>query len=224
MKLFSFLFTSSIGRKVLMAVTGLSLVAFLLVHCGINACIFFNDSGKTFNAAAEFMAHNWLIRTAEVGLFGGLLIHIIQGLSLSLSNQTKRKEKYRASAGDANSKWYSRSMGILGSLLLIFLVMHLKHFWVVSRFTDAIRETKGSTLFDEMKTVFTDPLPVIIYVIGCLSLAYHLLHGFQSAFQSVGINHPVYTPIIKSVGNAFSLIVPLVFAAMPIAMHLGWIK
>ena len=224
MKLFSFLFTSSIGRKVLMAVTGLSLVAFLLVHCGINACIFFNDSGKTFNAAAEFMAHNWLIRTAEVGLFGGLLIHIIQGLSLSLSNQTKRKEKYRASAGDANSKWYSRSMGILGSLLLIFLVMHLKHFWVVSRFTDAIQETKGSTLFDEMKTVFTDPIPVIIYVIGCLSLAYHLLHGFQSAFQSLGINHPVYTPIIKSVGNAFSLIVPLVFAAMPIAMHLGWIK
>ncbi len=224
MKLFSFLFTSSIGRKVLMAVTGLSLVAFLLVHCGINACIFFNDSGKTFNAAAEFMAHNWLIRTAEVGLFGGLLIHIIQGLSLSLSNQTKRKEKYRASAGDANSKWYSRSMGILGSLLLIFLVMHLKHFWVVSRFTDAIQETKGSTLFDEMKTVFTDPIPVIIYVIGCLSLAYHLLHGFQSAFQSMGINHPVYTPIIKSVGNAFSLIVPLVFAAMPIAMHLGWIK
>ena len=207
-----------------MAVTGLSLVAFLLVHCGINACIFFNDKGETFNAAAEFMAHNWLIRTAEVGLFGGLLIHIIQGLSLSLSNQTKRKEKYRASAGDANSKWYSRSMGILGSLLLIFLVMHLKHFWVVSRFTDAIQETKGSTLFDEMKTVFTDPIPVIIYVIGCLSLAYHLLHGFQSAFQSVGINHPVYTPIIKSVGNAFSLIVPLVFAAMPIAMHLGWIK
>ena len=224
MKLLSFLFTSSIGRKVLMAVTGLSLVAFLLVHCGINACIFFNDGGKTFNAAAEFMAHNWLIRTAEVGLFGGLLIHIIQGLSLTLSNQTKRKEKYRGGAGDANSKWYSRSMGILGSLLLIFLVMHLKHFWVVSRFTDAIQETKGSTLFDEMKTVFTDPIPVIIYVIGCLSLAYHLLHGFQSAFQSLGINHPVYTPIIKSVGNAFSLIVPLVFAAMPIAMHLGWIK
>ena len=93
MKLLSFLFTSSIGRKVLMAVTGLSLVAFLLVHCGINACIFFNDGGETFNAAAEFMAHNWLIRTAEVGLFGGLLIHIIQGLSLTLSNQTKRKEK-----------------------------------------------------------------------------------------------------------------------------------
>lgn len=114
--------------------------------------------------------------------------------------------------------------GHLGKFTLIFLVMHLKHFWVVSRFTDAIQETKGSTLFDKMKTVFTDPIPVIIYVIGCLSLAYHLLHGFQSAFQSLGINHPVYTPIIKSVGAAFSIIVPLVFAAMPIAIYLGWIK
>jgi succinate dehydrogenase / fumarate reductase cytochrome b subunit len=115
-------------------------------------------------------------------------------------------------------------MGILGSLLLIFLVMHLRHFWVVSRFTDAIQETEGSTLFDEMIMVFTDPIAVLIYVIGCISLAYHLLHGFQSAFQSMGINHPAYSPIIKSVGTAFSIIVPLVFAAMPIAMHLGWIK
>ncbi len=224
MKLLSFLFTSSIGRKVLMAVTGLSLVAFLLVHAGINACIFFNDGGETFNHAAEFMAHNWLIRSAEIGLFLGLLLHIVQGLSLTASNTQKRNSKYGASAGNANSKWYSRSMGILGSLLLIFLVMHLKHFWVVSRFTDAIQETAGSTLFDEMVVVFADPLPVIVYVIGCISLAYHLLHGFQSAFQSMGINHPAYTPIIKSIGAGFSIIVPLVFAAMPIAMHLGWIK
>jgi succinate dehydrogenase/fumarate reductase cytochrome b subunit len=102
--------------------------------------------------------------------------------------------------------------------------VYFRHFWVVSRFTDAIQETAGSTLFDEMIIVFTDPIAVLIYVIGCISLAYHLLHGFQSAFQSMGINHPAYSPIIKSVGTAFSIIVPLVFAAMPIAMHLGWIK
>lgn len=207
-----------------MAVTGLSLVAFLLVHSGINACIFFNDGGKTFNQAAEFMGHNWLIRTAEVGLFGGLLLHILQGFSLTISNQNKRKTKYSASAGNTNSKWYSRSMGVLGSLLLIFLVIHLKHFWVISRFTNKITEAAGSTLFDEMIVVFADPISVFIYVIGCISLAYHLLHGFQSAFQSMGINHPAYNRIIKSVGTAFSLLVPLLFAAMPIAMHLGWIK
>jgi succinate dehydrogenase / fumarate reductase cytochrome b subunit len=145
-------------------------------------------------------------------------------LNLTASNTQKRNAKYGASAGNANSKWYSRSMGILGSLLLIFLVMHLKHFWVVSRFTNEIQEAAGSTLFDEMVFVFADPIPVFVYVIGCISLAYHLLHGFQSAFQSLGINHPAYSPIIKSIGAGFSIIVPLVFAAMPIAMHLGWIK
>lgn len=224
MKLLSFLFTSSIGRKVLMAVTGLSLVAFLLVHAGINACIFFNDGGVTFNHAAEFMSHNWLIRSAEIGLFLGLLLHILQGLNLTAANRQKRNAKYGANAGNANSKWYSRSMGILGSLLLIFLVMHLKHFWVLSRFTDSIKETAGSTLFDEMLRVFVDPIPVVIYVIGCISLAYHLLHGFQSSWQSLGINHPAYNPIIQTIGIGFSIIVPLAFAAMPIAMHLGWIK
>ena len=223
MKLLSFLFTSSIGRKVLMAVTGLSLVAFLLVHAGINACIFFNDGGETFNHAAEFMAHNWLIRSAEIGLFLGLLIHIVQGLSLTASNNQKRNSKYGASAGNANSKWYSRSMGLLGTLLLLFLVMHLKHFWVVSRFTDVI--TGGQkTLFQEMQEVFASPIPVIVYVVGCISLAYHLLHGVQSSFQSLGWNHPKYTPFVKSFGYWFAIIIPVVFAAMPIAMYMEWIK
>lgn len=224
MKLFSFLFTSSIGRKILMSVTGLSLVAFLLVHCSINACIFFNDHGKTFNEAAAFMGNNWLIRSAEIGLFVGLLLHSIQGLYLWASNDQKRKHKYRASPGNSNSKWYSRSMGILGSLLLLFLVLHLSHFWVVSRFTDQISETGSNTLFDKMCQIFKSPVLVFIYVIGCISLAYHLLHGFQSGFQSLGFNHPLLNPIIKNFGIVFSLLVPLIFASMPIVMYLGWIK
>jgi succinate dehydrogenase / fumarate reductase cytochrome b subunit len=114
-------------------------------------------------------------------------------------------------------------MGLLGTLLLLFLVMHLKHFWVVSRFTDVI--TGGQkTLFQEMQEVFASPIPVIVYVVGCISLAYHLLHGVQSAFQSLGWNHPKYTPFVKSFGCWFAIIIPVVFAAMPIAMHLGLIK
>jgi succinate dehydrogenase / fumarate reductase, cytochrome b subunit len=125
--------------------------------------------------------------------------------------------------GEANSTWYSRSMGLLGSLLLIFLVIHLRHFWVVSRFTDEI--TSGQqTLFGEMQEVFANPFPVALYVLGCISLAYHLLHGFQSAFQTMGWNHPKYTPFIKSLGAGFSILIPLIFAAMPIAMHFGWVK
>jgi succinate dehydrogenase / fumarate reductase, cytochrome b subunit len=215
--------TSSLGRKLIMAVTGLSLIAFLLVHCGINACIFFNDGGHTFNEAAEFMGTNWLIRTAEIGLFAGLLIHIIDGLILWKSNSEKRPVKYAIVKGEANSTWYSRSMGLLGTLLLIFLVVHLKHFWVVSRFTDVI--TGGQkTLFQEMVEVFANPVPVVLYVLGCISLAYHLLHGFQSSFQTMGWNHPKYTPFVKSLGAGFSILIPLLFAAMPIAMHFGWIK
>jgi succinate dehydrogenase / fumarate reductase, cytochrome b subunit len=215
--------SSSIGKKLLMGLTGLFLISFLIVHCGINACIFFNDGGETFNAAAEFMAHNPFIRTAEIGLFAGLLLHIIDGLLLWKSNNDKRPVKYIANGAAANSTWYSRSMGLLGTLLLIFLVLHLRHFWYVSRLTDEI--TSGQeTLFGEMIEVFANPVAVVVYVLGCISLAYHLLHGFQSAFQTMGWNHPKYTPLVKTIGAGFAIIIPLVFALMPISMHLGWIK
>lgn len=223
MKFLSFLFTSSIGRKLVMGATGLFLVSFLLVHCGINACVFVNDGGETFNAAADFMSENFFIRVAEIGLFLGLLWHVFQGLYLWLTNSKKRKAKYDKASGNENSKWYSRSMGLLGTLILIFLVLHLKHFWVVSRFTDHIA-SGDETLFQEMIEVFENPWVVLIYVLGCISLAYHLLHGFWSAFHTLGIDHKTYTPIIKSIGTAFSIVIPLIFALMPIAMHLGWIS
>ena len=223
MKIFAFLFNSSIGRKIAMALTGIFLISFLMVHCGVNAMIFFNDGGVLFNEAAEFMGTNWIIRTMEFVLFGGLLWHIFQGLWLWLDNQKKRKNKYGKSSGNANSTWYSRSMGLLGTLLLLFLILHLKHFWVVSRLTDEI-VSGNETLYGEMQEVFANGWVVVIYVLGCISLSYHLLHGFQSAFQSLGINHPAWTPIIQGAGNAFSFVVPLLFAAMPVAMYLGWIN
>ncbi len=224
MGILSFLFSSSIGRKLVMAVTGVSLIAFLVVHCAINATVYFNDSGETFNLAAEFMAHNWFIRVSEVGLMLGLLIHIMQGLYLTFDNNTKRKSKYGVNAAKSNSTWYSRSMGLLGTILLLFLVMHLKDFWIVSRFDAQGGLTEEKTLYHFMVEVFQNPVAVTLYVFGCISLAYHLLHGFQSAFQTFGINHPAYTPIIKSIGTGFSIIVPLIFASIPVVLMLGLIK
>jgi succinate dehydrogenase / fumarate reductase, cytochrome b subunit len=216
-------FSSSIGKKLIMGLTGISLILFLLVHCGINSCIFVNDGGETFNAAGEFMAHNFFIRTAEIFLFIGLLIHIIDGLYLWYDNDKKRPVKYVMSKGEANSKWYSRSMGLLGTLLLIFLILHLRHFWFVSRLTDEI--TSGhETLLGEMKEVFANPIIVIIYVLGCISLSYHLMHGFQSAFQTMGWNHPKYTPFVQKLGIGYSILIPFLFALMPVSMYLGWIK
>lgn len=214
---------SSLGKKVVMALTGLFLITFLLVHCYVNALIFVNDGGHTFNEAAEFMGTNPIIRTMEIVLFLGLLMHIYQAWILTRQNSAARPVKYAVNNLSANSKWYSRSMGLLGTLILIFLILHLKHFWVVSRFTDHI--TSGEeTLFEEMKEVFENPIVVLIYVLAMFSLGYHLYHGFYSAFQTLGLNNKKYTPVIKRAGLAYSIILPFVFAMMPIAMHFDIIK
>jgi succinate dehydrogenase / fumarate reductase cytochrome b subunit len=217
------IFSYSIGKKLIMGSTGMFLILFLIVHCSINSLIFLNDGGETFNRAAEFMSHNWLIRILEVGLFLGFILHIIQSLILTLENKKARKIGYAVSNANANSKWYSRSMGLLGTLILIFLILHLKHFWVVSRFTYRISSGE-QTLYDEMKEVFANPIVVIVYVLAQISLAYHLMHGFQSAFQTLGLYHKKYTPIIKKIGTIYAIIIPLLFALMPIAMYLGIVK
>jgi succinate dehydrogenase / fumarate reductase cytochrome b subunit len=212
---------SSLGKKLVMGITGLFLITFLIVHCGINACIFFNDGGVTFNAAAEFMGTNLLIRAMEYVLFIGLVWHMVQALVLTLANNKARPVKYAVNGGQANSRWYSRWMGLLGTLILMFLIVHLGHFWVKTRFTHL---DHSNTLFGQMRDTFSQLWVVLLYCAGMVSLAYHLMHGFQSAFQTLGWNHAKYTPLVKKVGFGFSILIPLIFAMMPVAMYMGWIK
>ncbi len=214
--------SSSIGKKFIMGLTGLFLISFLVVHVSLNSAIFLNDGGVTFNAGADFMAHNPVIRIVEIGLFAGLILHIVQALVLTLENKKARPVAYQVVNGSANSSWYSRSMGLLGSLLLLFLVVHLANFWLPTKVA-VFSHTEHNT-FNNMKEVFAEWYIVVIYLVGVIGLLYHLLHGFQSAFQSLGINHKKYTPIIKKAGIWFSIIVCALFAAMPITMHLGLIK
>ena len=219
---------SSLGKKVIMGITGLFLISFLLVHCAVNACIFVNDGGELFNKAAHFMGTNPVIRTMEIVLFFGLILHIVQALVLTLHNNKSRPVKYAKTNGNANSKWYSRSMGLLGTLLLFFLIIHLGHFWVKSRFTGLEKVIYGTdeyeNLYEVMQLIFSYGVVVVVYCISMVSLAYHLLHGFQSAFQTLGLNHKNFTPLIKKTGVAFSILIPLIFALMPLAMYMGWIK
>ena len=227
-------FNHSIGRKLLMALTGIFLITFLLVHCFINALIFFNDRGETFNIGAHFMSANWIIRAMEIFLFLGILAHIFLALRLTLQNRKARPVKYAVSAGNANSKWYSRWMGLLGTLILMFLIVHLRHFWVETRFLglEHFGEDPGmlvtdlndnENLFGVMKIIFSQLWVVVLYCAAMVSLAYHLLHGFQSAFQSLGFNHKKYSPLIHKAGIAFSILIPGLFAAMPICMYMEWI-
>ncbi|MEQ1553183.1 MAG: succinate dehydrogenase cytochrome b subunit [Ferruginibacter sp.] len=232
-------FTSSIGKKITMGATGLFLISFLVIHALLNSMIFYNDGGETFNHWGHFMGSNLIIRTMEIGLMAFLLLHIVQGLKLWKQNTAARPVKYMVSKADSKSKWYSKSMGLLGTLILIFLIMHFYHFWVPSRFggmfnVQALGEaTLGQeynnqtvhNLYQEMLNVFgRNLMVVIVYVLGCFSLCWHLLHGFQSAFQTFGVSHKKYTPIIKTIGVVYSVGISLLFASMPVAMYLGWVK
>lgn len=226
-------FSNSIGRKFLMGITGLFLISFLLVHCFINALIFVNDGGETFNIGAHFMSSNWIIRAMEIVLFLGILAHIFLALRLTLQNNKARPVKYAVKSKNS-SKWYSRWMGLLGTLILMFLIIHMRHFWAETRVIglEHFEEVgmsvtdinENENLFGVMQLVFSELWVVIVYCAAMFSLGYHLLHGFQSAFQSLGLNHKKYTPMIKSAGVGFSIVIPAVFAAMPVSMYMGWIQ
>ena len=226
-------FTSSVGKKLVMGLTGISLVLFLVVHAGINACIFADlvnpdENGEMFNKAAHFMGSTVLIRIVEVGLFAGILLHIAQGYLLTLENQKKRTVGYAVTYKDG-SKWYSRSMGLLGTLILIFLVLHLYHFWTSARFTGRglveveYNGVKMHNMFALMQATFTEWWIVIVYALGCISLAYHLAHGFQSAFKTLGVHNKRYNTMLISLGYGYAIIIAIIFILMPVSFIMGWI-
>ena len=215
-------FSTSIGKKILVGATGLFLIIFLVVHCYVNAMVFWPDPvpGKHFTDAAAFMGGFAAVRIVEIGLFLGLIIHIVQGLSLWRQNMKRRSVGYAVKAGNQTSKWYSRSMGLLGTLILMFLILHLYHFWAPNRYGQAFDPNwKEEDLYNKMKLVFTDMWVVVVYILGCVSLSWHLMHGFYSGFQTFGLATHRYKGFIKSLGVAFAIIIPLIFISMPIYMH-----
>jgi len=229
-------FTSSVGKKLVMALSGLFLISFLVVHVGINACVFNdlpifdpNDNGRMFNKAAHFMGSTVVIRILEIGLFIVFFIHIIQGYVLEAKNMSRRSVGYNVKMGTKGSRWYRKSMGLLGTLLLLFLIMHISHFWIPSRVTQDLApvqygDMEAHDLFARMVAVFQNGWIVALYIVGCISLGWHLLHGFQSAFRTLGLSNHKYISLIKATGAGFSILVPLLFALMPISMYMGWIQ
>jgi|SRR5690606_15313544 len=216
-------FSTSVGKKIIMSLTGLFLIVFLLVHCYVNAQIFWMDGGEKFMEAAHFMGSNPIIRITEIGLFVGLIAHIVQGLSIFFKNRSKRKTRYAVSAGNATSKWYSRSMGLLGTLILLFLILHLYHFWIPNRGAQSFGDGELD-LYSMMYEVFQNPIVVMVYVLGCVSLAFHLVHGFYSAFHTLGLAQTKYVKLIKNIGITFAILIPLIFASMPISFFLNWVS
>jgi succinate dehydrogenase / fumarate reductase cytochrome b subunit len=211
-------FSTSIGKKLQMSLTGIFLILFLLVHCYINAQIFYNDGGVRFTEAAHFMGTNFVIRTIEIGLFVFLILHAVQGLLLWAKNRSRRSVGYTISAGNKTSSWYSRSMALLGTLVLLFLIVHLSKFWGPNRYSQTIGNGELD-LYARMKEEFSILWVVIFYICGNIALSWHLLHGFYSSFQTLGLGTHRYKGIIKGVGVAFSIIIPLIFIMMPISFY-----
>ena len=229
-------FTSSVGKKFVMAVTGLFLIIFLIVHVTVNACIWAvvfvpDDHGEVFNKAAHWLGATLIPRILEIGLFLFFIIHIIQGYVLEIKNRQKRGIGYAVEMGSRDSAWYRKSMGLLGTIIFLFLLVHLADFWIPSRF-GGLREVSYPDspgriyheLYGKMVAVFRNKWIVVLYIIGCISLAWHLIHGFQSAFRTMGVSNHRYLKLINATGIGFAIIVSTVFAMMPVSMYLGWVK
>ena len=232
----SHFFTSAVGRKFVMALTGIFLILFLLVHVGLNACIFAdlnwidpNENGAMFNKAAHFMGSTIVTRIMELILFVGFIAHIIQGYMVEAKNLSRREKGYQIALGSRGSTWMSRSMAILGTLIFMFLILHISKFWWSSRITHDLDEVTYNgvamhNLYLRMYEVFQNPVIVVIYVLSVLFLGFHLWHGFHSAFRSLGVHNKKYLSMLKGLGYGFTVLVCLLFALMPIAMYLNWVS
>lgn len=217
--------TSSVGKKLVMSLTGLFLCSFLLIHLLGNLSLLSDDNGETFNTYAYFMTTNPLIKFISIGLYAGILLHAIQGLLLYFKNKSS-KGKANSVKTYANGSWISKNMALLGTLILAFLFIHMGDFWFKMKFTDELAsisyngaEQQVKDLYKRVHVAFSETWIVVVYMIGLIALALHLLHGFGSAFRTLGMTHKKYTPIIQAFGVLFSILVPLGFAIIPLYIY-----
>jgi len=212
--------TSSIGKKLVMRLTGLFLCSFLVIHLLGNLQLLVPDGGEKFNVYAKFMTSNPLIKFISIGLYAGILLHAIQGILIWRSNSSAKGSKYAVTTYE-NGSWMSKNMGLLGTLVLFFLCVHMGDFWFKMKFTEQLPMVtydgvEMKDLYAQVYTSFSKIWIVIIYLVGLVALALHLLHGFQSAFTTLGLRHKKYTPLIKLMGIGFSITIPLLYALIPL--------
>jgi succinate dehydrogenase / fumarate reductase, cytochrome b subunit len=209
---------SSIGKKVVMACTGLFLCVFLIEHIYGNVLLYAGDDGSAFNEYSHSACHNIIIRIVEVFLFAAIIIHVLQAILITRENSIARPIKYAVPTSHAGSSWFSRNMGITGSIIFFFIVIHLYNFFLPYRITTM---PDSVTLAMLTKAKFQNPYYVAIYVIGVTFLFFHLLHGFRSAFHTLGANNKKYTPLWKATGTGFALLMWIGFISFPILFYFG---
>ncbi len=219
-------FTSSIGRKFLVAITGLFLVLFLLEHLTGNLLLLLPDGGDTYNIYAHFLVTFPALRPLEVILFAGFIFHIIYALYVAIRNRQARPVRYAKTNAGVSSSWVSRNMVPLGIILLVFLVIHLAGFFASARITGdveyvTINGTRMHDMYSLVKEKFQIWWYVAIYLVGFIALGLHLWHGFQSSFRTIGLRHPKYLPVVKGLGIFFAIAFPVGFAVIPLYFYIN---
>jgi succinate dehydrogenase / fumarate reductase cytochrome b subunit len=209
------IFYSSITKKVVLALFGLFLITFLVVHLAINLMLLRNDDGASFSVAVEFMTTNPLIKVLEIFLLGVFVIHIFLGVMIQIQNWMARPVRYKVE-GYSHLSFFSKYMIHTGAIIFIFLCVHFFNFYFVKLGLVSPPAGLGKEDFYQMATLlFADKFYAILYVVLMIFLGFHLHHAFQSAFQTLGLNHTKYTPFIKAISTIYSIIIPLGFASIP---------
>ncbi|MEC7454239.1 MAG: succinate dehydrogenase cytochrome b subunit [Bacteroidota bacterium] len=204
--------SSTILRKVAMALSGLFLMLFLLQHFAINITSVFSET--VFNQFSHFMGTNALVQfVLQPILIFGVIFHFVMGFILDIHNRRSRGTRYAVYKGNANASWVSRNMLISGGTVLAFLALHFYDFWVPEmnyKYIEVLPEDPNR-YYKELVHKFENLTRVTLYVVSFVFLALHLSHGFSSAFQSVGFNNK-YTPVLKSIGKVYAIGIPSGFA------------
>lgn len=218
-------FNTSIGKKLLVGATGLFLCSFVIVHLAGNIALLKEDGGEAFNTYAAFMGHNPLIQFIAWGLKIIIIVHAFLAIQLTIRNRAARPVKYAVNPGNKTSSWYSRQMAIMGSILFIFIVVHLAQFWWRMHYGEmnvALYDGKEyGNLYEVVWFAFKESWIVALYVIGMFALAFHLIHGFKSSCQTFGLNHKKYNGIINFIGVwLFGVLIPLGFAVIPVVIYI----
>jgi succinate dehydrogenase / fumarate reductase cytochrome b subunit len=219
----SSILTSSIGKKLMMSLAGIFLIVFLVVHLGINLSLILSDSRETFNKAANFMGSNIVVRVMEIVLFGGFLLHMMYGVVLQLQNWMARPNRYRKE-NYSQTSFFSKFMIHTAAVITVFLVIHLFDFYFKAKiFGDVPIVNYDGKEYHDLGILVIEKFKigwVVIFYLACfVILGFHLLHGFQSAFQSLGLNHKVYSPVIKTLGVIYTILVVGGFMLIPVYIY-----
>ena len=217
------LINSSIGRKVIMSVTGMALILFMTFHCCMNLVALF--SGEAYNMICELLGANWYAVVATVGLGALAVCHIVYAFILTAQNRRARGDnRYAVTEKPATVEWASQNMLVLGIIVLLGLGLHLFNFWYNMMFAE-LTHIDGpfhpADGFAYIKYTFSNPVYVVLYVIWIIALWFHLSHGFWSAMQTVGINGKVWFNRWKTIGNIYVTLLMLGFLVVVLAFTFG---